>query len=72
MLQRELFKLLNGINRSVLRMSKENSYYPPKINININMSSKEMLVELGKLERFLCAPQFSYLVKDTHSDYRSK
>ena len=72
MVHRELFKLVNGIHRSVIRMSRENNYYPPRINIDVNMSSKEMLIELGKLERFLCAPQFSYLVKETHSDYRKK
>ena len=68
----ELFRLVNGIHRSVIRLSRENNYYPPRVNIDINMSSKEMLVELEKMERFLCAPHFSYLVKDTHPDYRKR
>ena len=72
MMQRELFRLLNGIHCSVIRMSKANNYYPPRVNITANMSAKEMLVELGKLETFLSAPHFSYLVKDTHHDYRKK
>ena len=72
MVHRELFKLVNGIHRSVMRMSKENNYFPPRVNITADMSSKEMLVELEKLERFLSAPHFSYLVKDSHPDYRKK
>ena len=27
-MQRELFRLVNGIHRSVMRMSKENNFYP--------------------------------------------
>ena len=72
MVHRELFKLINGIHCSVIRMSKANNYYPPRVNITANMSSKDMLLELGKLERFLSAPHFSYLVKDTHPDYDKK
>ena len=71
-MQRELFRLVNGIHRSVMRMSKENNYYPPRVNITADMSSKEILVELAKMERFLSAPHFSYLEKDTHPDYRKK
>jgi len=72
MLQRELYRLVSGINQSIIKLSKNNSYYPPRINLHSEMSSKEMLVELGKLERFLQAPHFSYLVKDTDSDYRKR
>lgn len=72
MLQRELYRLVSGINQSIIKLSKNNSYYPPRINLNSEMSSKDMLVELGKLERFLQAPHFSYLVKDTDSDYRKR
>ena len=71
-MHRELFRLVNGIHRSVLRMSRENNYFPPRVNITEDMSSKEMLVELEKMERFLSAPYFSYLVKDSHPDYRKR
>ena len=71
-MQRELFRLVNGIHRTVIRMSKENNFYPPRVNITADMSSEDMLVELGKMERFLSAPHFSYLVKDTHHDYDKK
>ncbi len=71
-MQRELFRLVNGIHRTVIRMSKENNFYPPRVNITADMSSKDMLVELGKMERFLSAPHFSYLVKDRHPDYDKK
>ncbi len=62
-MQQQLYRLICGINRSVQMYSKQNSYYPPIININKDMSSKEMLDELDKLERYLRVPQLSYLTR---------
>jgi len=71
-MQGRLYKLINGINRSVQQYSKQNSYYPPVININHNMSSHEMLYELEKLERFLRVPHLSYLNKKGMDNYIDK
>jgi len=68
-MQQQLYRLINNINRTVQQMSARNSYYPPKINLNQEMTSKELLIELEKLERFLRVPQLSYLNKENvHSD----
>ncbi len=74
-MQQQLYRLISGINRSVQMYSKQNSYYPPIININKDMSSKEMLNELDKLERYLRVPQLSYLTRksrDPDSNYVEK
>ena len=74
-MQQQLYRLISGINRSVQMYSKQNSYYPPIININKDMSSKDMLNELEKLERYLRVPQLSYLTRksrDQDSNYVEK
>jgi len=63
-MQQQLYRLVNNINRTVQQMSARNSYYPPKIDLTKEMTSKELLIELEKLERFLRVPQLSYLNKD--------
>jgi len=68
-MQHQLYRLISGINRTVQQMSARNSYYPPKINLKADMSSKEMLYELEKLERFLRVPHLSYLNKDNIHNY---
>jgi hypothetical protein len=69
-MQRELFRLVSGISRSMVKMSKGNSYYPPPINLRMDMTPNEILIELDKLERFLRTPELSYMVKNTHPDYQ--
>ncbi len=64
MVHRELFKLVCGINRTVINLSKEKCYYPPKVRLYEDMSSSELLSELDKLERFLRVPYLSYLTKN--------
>ena len=68
-MQRQLYRLINNINRTVQQMSAKNSYYPPKIDLKPEMTSNELLIELEKLERFLRVPQLSYLNKENVHNY---
>ena len=63
-MQSSLYKLLVGFNWSIKRMSKTNSYYPPKLNLDVNQDVNSILKELDKVVSFLKAPEYSYMVKD--------
>ena len=62
-----LHKLLVGFNWSLNRMSKHNSYYPPKLNLDENQNVDSLLKELNKVLAFLKAPEYSYLLKDRYA-----
>ncbi len=62
-----LHKLLVGFNWSLNRMSKQNSYYPPRLNLDENQDVDSLLKELNKVLSFLKAPEYSYLMKDRYA-----
>ena len=47
-------------------MSKNNIYYPPKLNLDKNQTIDSLLIELDKVELFLRAPEYSYLFKEKY------
>ena len=53
-------------NPNLTRMSKNNIYYPPKLNLDKSQSIESLLIELDKVELFLRAPEYSYLFKDKY------
>ena len=61
-----LHRILVGLNSSITRMSKNNIYYPPKLNLDKSQSIESLLIELDKVELFLRAPEYSYLFKDKY------
>ena len=62
-----LHKLLVGFNWSLNRMSKQNSYYPPRLNLDENQDVDSLLKELNKVLAFLKAPEYSYMMKDRYA-----
>ena len=62
-----LHKLLVGFNWSLTRMSKHNSYYPPRLNLDENQDVDSLLKELNKVLAFLKAPEYSYMTKDRYA-----
>lgn len=63
-MQSSLHKLLVGFNWSLIRMSKNNHYYPPRLNLDENQDVDSLLKELNKVVAFLKAPEYSYMTKD--------
>lgn len=62
-----LHKLLVGFNWSLIRMSKNNPYYPPRLNLDKNQDVDSLLNELHKVVAFLKAPEYSYMTKDRYA-----
>ena len=62
-----LHKLLVGFNWSLIRMSKNNTYYPPRLNLDKNQDVDSLLNELHKVVAFLKAPEYSYMTKDRYA-----
>jgi hypothetical protein len=48
-------------------MSKHNSYYPPRLNLDENQDVDSLLKELNKVVAFLKAPEYSYMTKDRYA-----
>ncbi len=71
-MQKSLYNLLLGLNRSIIRISKNNPYYPPKLNLDKNQDVDSLLVELNKVSLFLRAPEYSYMFKDKYVEYSEK
>ena len=66
-MQSSLHKLLVGFNWSLIRMSKNNHYYPPRLNLDENQDVDSLLKELNKVVAFLKAPEYSYMTKDRYA-----
>ena len=63
MIESRLHNLLVCLNRSIIRLSEYNYYYPPTLNLDKNQNSDELLKELEKVSAFLRVPELSYLNK---------
>ena len=48
-------------------MSKNNHYYPPRLNLDENQDVDSLLKELNKVLAFLKAPEYSYMTKDRYA-----
>tara|TARA_B100001109_G_C18451504_1_gene284701 strand:- start:150 stop:341 length:192 start_codon:yes stop_codon:yes gene_type:complete len=62
------------MNGSILRLSKVHNYYPPKIYLDKKQDTESLLKELKKIELFLRAPEFNYLVREKYmsKEFESK
>ena len=65
-IQGRLYSILLGLNNTAKQMSKTNSYYPPKINVDRNQEIDSLIKEIDKLEIFLRFPELSYLSKNNN------
>ena len=65
-MQKCLYNILVSLNGSILRLSKVHNYYPPKLHLDKKQDVESLMMELKKIERFLRAPEFNYLVREKY------
>ena len=67
-----LYKVLLGLNSSMLRTAAVHRYYPPIINTKENQDVDSIIKEIEKIERFYRAPEYSYLFKYRDDIYKKR